>query len=130
MKRSMIALLGAAAMTVALGGYAVGATLHDSGSERSARCEQAARDFTARAGQVRKLLDLEHRGGGDLRQHTFLTARTKVITGMVVQNPACFDAGTRATASFLRQHPAEDEREAATCDFVGVAVKDCSVSED
>lgn len=130
MKRSMIALLGAAAMTVAVGGYAAGATLHDSGSDRSARCEQAARDFDARAGQVRRQLHAENSGDGGQRQHTFLTTRTKVLTGMVVQNPSCFDAGTRATASFLRQHPATDEQEAATCDFVGVALKDCYVSEE
>ncbi|MFE1288129.1 hypothetical protein [Streptomyces sp. NPDC058751] len=40
MKRSMIALVGAGAVTVALGGYAVGATRHDGASERSTRCER------------------------------------------------------------------------------------------
>ncbi|MFF7600698.1 hypothetical protein [Streptomyces mirabilis] len=54
MKRSMIALGSAGAITLALGGYAVGATRHDGASERSATCEQANQDFEKRAGQFRK----------------------------------------------------------------------------
>ncbi|MEV5790028.1 hypothetical protein [Streptomyces sp. NPDC052192] len=130
MKRSMIALLGAAAMTVAIGGYAVGVTRHDTGSERSASCARTGRDFADRAAQLRKQL---RETDGDETALTaraaFATTRVKILSAVVVQNPACFDAGTRATASFLRQHPAEDEKEAATCDLVGVAVKDCYVSE-
>ncbi|WP_329294249.1 hypothetical protein [Streptomyces sp. NBC_01455] len=51
MKRSMIPPAGAGAVTLALGGYAVGATRHGGGSERSATCEQANQEFTTRAGQ-------------------------------------------------------------------------------
>ncbi|MEU0787172.1 hypothetical protein ABZ341_37155 [Streptomyces sp. NPDC006173] len=116
---------------VAVGGYAVGATRHDTGSEVSASCVRTVRDFAVRAGQVRR--QLRETDGDETAltaRATFTTTRVKILSAMVAQNAACFDAGTRATASFLRQHPAVGETEAATCDFVGVALKDCHVSED
>ncbi|MGW3912415.1 hypothetical protein ACWEBX_12965 [Streptomyces sp. NPDC005070] len=128
MKRLMIALVSAGAITVALGGYAVGATQHDGASEQSTRCEQTSQDFDARAGQFRKQQQRIARGGDTLRQYEIATARLKILSMIVGQNPTCFDAGTRATAAYLQQHPSESQEDAAACELAGIPSKDCTIS--
>ncbi|MGW6485581.1 hypothetical protein [Streptomyces sp. NPDC055056] len=130
MKCSMIALVSAGAITVALGGYAVGATQHDGAFEQSTRCEQTSQDFDARAGQFRKQQQRIARGGDTLRQYEIATARLKILSMIVGQNPTCFDAGTRATAAYLQQHPSQSQEDAAACDLAGIPSKDCTISVD
>ncbi|MGW3337748.1 hypothetical protein ACWDCL_09740 [Streptomyces sp. NPDC001009] len=128
MKRSMIALVSAGAITVALGGYAVGATRHDSASERSATCEQANQEFEKRAGQLRKL---KHQPGDEYLNSIsgeMEPTRVKILSLIVVQNPTCFGAGTRATAAYLQEHRSEAELDAAACEIADVPIKDCSIA--
>ncbi|MFF2363982.1 hypothetical protein ACFVU0_14920 [Streptomyces sp. NPDC058122] len=128
MKRSMIALVSAGAITVALGSYAVGATRHDNASEQSTRCEQTNQDFEARVGQFRKQQQRIAQGAGTTRQYEIATARLKILSMIVGQNPTCFDAGTRATAAYLQQHPSVSQEDAAACELTGIPSKDCSIS--
>ncbi|MFJ9814058.1 hypothetical protein ACIRU3_02085 [Streptomyces sp. NPDC101151] len=130
MKRSMIALVSAGAITLALGGYAVGATRHDSAAERSATCEQANQDFEKRAGQLRKQKQRESHDDDYLNSMSadVTTTRVKILSTIVVQNPTCFGAGTRATAAYLQQHRSEGEEDAATCELAGVPSKYCLIA--
>ncbi|MFG2951240.1 hypothetical protein [Streptomyces adustus] len=128
MKRSMIALVSAGAITVALGGYAVGATQYDGASEQSTRCEQTSLEFEARAGQFRKQQQRINQGEDSVRQYEIATARLKILSMIVGQNPTCFDAGTRATAAYLQQHPSESQEDAAACELAGIPSKDCTIS--
>ncbi|MGW1067599.1 hypothetical protein ACWD4F_24145 [Streptomyces aureus] len=130
MKRSMIALVSAGAITIALSGYAVGATRHDSASGQSTRCEQANQDFEARASQLRKHQQRVTQGNDTTRQDEIAEARLKILGMIVGQNPTCFDAGTRATASYLQQHPSQSQADAAACELTGIASKDCLISSD
>ncbi|MEV5802243.1 hypothetical protein [Streptomyces collinus] len=128
MKRSMIALVSAGAITVALGGYAVGATQHNGASKQSTRCEQTNQDFEARASQFRKQQQRINQGGDTLKQYEIATARLRILSMIVGQNPTCFDAGTRATAAYLQQHPSESQEDAAACELAGIPSKDCTIS--
>ncbi|MFB7248695.1 hypothetical protein ACFCYX_40435 [Streptomyces populi] len=130
MKRSMIALVSAGAITIALGGYAVGATQHDDASEQSTTCAQANQDFEARAGQFRKQQQRIAKGGDTIRQYEIATARLRILSTIVRQNPTCFDAGTRATAAYLQQHPSSSQEDAAACELAGIPSKDCTISVD
>ncbi|MET8330116.1 hypothetical protein [Streptomyces sp. NPDC005181] len=127
----MIALTSAGAIALAMGGYAVGATQHDSASERSATCGQAKREFETRAGQIRRELRRESQEGEtDSRQITMDATRVKIIRELVEQNPACFDAGTRAAAAAIQQHLSEGQADAAVCDLTGIEPENCSVAAD
>jgi hypothetical protein len=126
MKRSMIALVSAGAITLALGGYAVGATRH----EQSTRCEQTNQDFETRAGQFRRQQQRIARGFDTTRQDEIATARLKILSMIVGQNPNCFDAGTRATAAYLQQHPSTSQEDVAACELAGIPSKDCTISDD
>ncbi|MET8102845.1 hypothetical protein ABZV29_41535 [Streptomyces sp. NPDC005236] len=130
MKRSMIALVSAGAITVALGGYAVGATRHDGASEQSARCEQTHQEFEARVGQFRKQKQWIARGFDTTRQSEIVTARLKILGMIVGQNPTCFDAGTRAAAAHLQQHPSTGQDDGAACELAGIPSKECPTSTD
>ncbi|MET9890867.1 hypothetical protein ABZZ47_11715 [Streptomyces sp. NPDC006465] len=130
MKRSMIALVSAGVITLAVSGYAVGAARHDGTSEQSTTCEQAKQDFAKRAGQFRKQKHREALGGETLRQSEIDAARVKILGMIVVQNPRCFGAGTRATAAFLQQHPSAGQEDAAVCELAGVPSRDCAISVD
>ncbi|MGW1068058.1 hypothetical protein ACWD4F_26465 [Streptomyces aureus] len=127
MKRSMIALVSAGAITVALGGYAVGATQHDDASKQSTTCGQANQEFEARAGQFRKQQQRIAQGVDTNRQYVIASARLKILGMIVRQNPTCFDAGTRATAAYLQQHPSASQEDAAACELAGIASKDCAI---
>ncbi|MFI0966612.1 hypothetical protein ACH4S8_35320 [Streptomyces sp. NPDC021080] len=130
MKRSMIALVSAGAITLALGGYAVGATPDDGASEQSTRCEQTKQDFEVRAGQFRKQQQRIAQGNDTTRQYEIATARLKILSLIVGQNPTCFDAGTRATAAYLQQHPSMSQDDVAACELTGIPSKDCLISSD
>jgi hypothetical protein len=130
MKRSMIALVSAGAITLALSGYAVGATRHDGASEQSTRCEQTNQDFETRAGQFRRQQQRIARGFDTTRQDEIATARLKILSMIVGQNPNCFDAGTRATAAYLQQHPSTSQEDVAACELAGIPSKDCTISDD
>ncbi|WP_328446815.1 hypothetical protein OG780_10140 [Streptomyces sp. NBC_00386] len=130
MKRSMIALVSAGAITLALSGYAVGATRHDGTFEQSTRCEQANQEFEARAGQFRKQQQRFAREGSTIRQDEIVAARLKILTLIVGQNPTCFGAGTRAAAAYLLQHPSLGQEGAAACELAGIPSKDCTISVD
>ncbi|WSA81579.1 hypothetical protein OG930_42220 [Streptomyces sp. NBC_01799] len=131
MKRSMIALVSAGAVTLAIGGYAVGAARHDGASERSATCEQANQEFTTRAGQLRQQQQRAPYDDDELdsMQSDLDATQVKILSMMVAQNPTCFDAGTRATAAILRQHPTPEEADTAACDLTATATgtgsRDC-----
>ncbi|MFC8256290.1 hypothetical protein ACFUNF_01150 [Streptomyces sp. NPDC057291] len=129
MRRSLIALTSAGAIALAMGGYAVGATQHDSVSGQSAVCEQAKREFETRAGQIRRQLRRESQEGEtDSRQSTMDATRAKIISVLVEQNPTCFDVGTRAAAAVSQQHPPEGQADAAVCDLTGIEPENCSVA--
>ncbi|MFF4845586.1 hypothetical protein [Streptomyces collinus] len=130
MKRSMVALVSAGAITVALGGYAVGAAQHDGASEQSTTCAQANQEFEARAGQFRKQQQRIARGADTTRQYEIATARLKILSMIVGQNPTCFDAGRRATAAYLQQHPSASQEDAAACELAAIPSKDCTISVD
>ncbi|MFD8153895.1 hypothetical protein ACFV28_24505 [Streptomyces sp. NPDC059720] len=134
MKRSVIALVSAGAVTLVLGGYAVGATRHDGASERSATCQQANEDFEKRAGQFRKHKQRESRDAdyADSVSASWAVESTKVkiLSLMVVQNPTCFGAGTRATAAYLQQHRTEGEQDAAACELAAVPSEYCTIAVD
>ncbi|MET8287047.1 hypothetical protein ACGFWD_37620 [Streptomyces sp. NPDC048448] len=124
MKRSMIAPACAGAVTLALGGYVVGATRHGGGPERSATCEQANHEFTTRAGQYRKHQQLVSFDDDDVDVQSDLDAtQVKILSVIVVRNPTCFDAGTRAEAAILRQHPTEEEVDVAARDLTATAAR-------
>ncbi|MCX5007879.1 hypothetical protein OHB05_35445 [Streptomyces sp. NBC_00638] len=126
----MIALVSAGAISLAMSGYAVGAARHDGASEQSTTCEQANQDFAKRAGQFRKQKHRAAQGGETLRQSEIGAARMKILSMIVVQNPTCFGAGTRATAAVLRQHPSEGQEDAAVCELAGVPSRDCTITVD
>ncbi|WP_217546026.1 hypothetical protein [Streptomyces sp. GbtcB6] len=128
----MIALVSAGAITLAIGGYAVGATRTDGASVRSATCEQANKEFTRRAGQVRKQKEREFHDEDFLNSVNpdMESAQVKILGLIVEQNPTCFGAGTRATAAYLQQHRTEGEEDAAACELTGVPAKDCSIAVD
>ncbi|MFJ8488673.1 hypothetical protein ACIRBZ_09915 [Streptomyces sp. NPDC094038] len=132
MKRSVIALVGAGAIVLAVGGYAVGTTRDGgaSGSGRSAACAQAEKEFTGRAGRLREQMEREYRDEDYANSINPDMESTQVrILGLIVdQNPACFDAGTRAAATYLRQHRAEGEEDAAACELAGVPAERCSIA--
>ncbi|MGW2781186.1 hypothetical protein ACWC3X_08030 [Streptomyces populi] len=128
MKRSMIALVSAGAITVALGGYAVGATQHDDAPAQSTTCVQANQDFEARASQYRKQQQRIAQGNDTTRQYEIASARLKILSMIVGQNPPCFDAGTRATAAYLQQDLSASQEDAAACELAGIASKDCTIS--
>ncbi|MGW0964624.1 hypothetical protein [Streptomyces sp. NPDC002516] len=128
MKRSMIALVSAGAITLPLGGYAAGATWHDGASGQSATCAQANQDFEARAGQYRKQQQRIAQGNDTTRQYEIASARLKILSMIVGQNPTCFNAGTRATAAYLQQHLSAGQEDAAACELTGIASKDCTIS--
>ncbi|MFK0281988.1 hypothetical protein ACIQVL_16165 [Streptomyces sp. NPDC090499] len=129
MKRSMIALVSAGAITLAVGGYAVGATRDGGGAGRSATCTQAEKEFTGRAGRLREQMEREFRDEdySDSINPDMESTQVKILGLIVDQNPACFDAGTRATATYLRQHRTEGEEDAAACELTGVPAKKCSI---
>ncbi|MGW7608010.1 hypothetical protein ACWGKW_12185 [Streptomyces sp. NPDC054766] len=124
MKRSMIALVGAGAITLALSGYTVGSTRHDDAPKRSATCEQAGQEFKARADQLRKQQQREapddHEDLGSIQSDLNAT-QVKILSMIVAQNPTCFDAGTRATAAILQQHPTPEDADTVACDFTATA---------
>ncbi|MEU9340648.1 hypothetical protein AB0D74_05420 [Streptomyces sp. NPDC048278] len=130
MKRSMIALVGAGAITLAVGGYAVGATRDGGGSGRSAACAQVEKEFTGRAGRLREQMEREYRDEdyADSVNADMESTQVRILGLMVDQNPACFDAGTRATATYLRQHRTEGEEDAAACELTGVPARKCSIA--
>ncbi|MFD5816096.1 hypothetical protein [Streptomyces sp. NPDC127038] len=130
MKRSMIALVSAGAITVALGGYAVGATRHDGAAERSAGCERTNQVFEARARQFRKQEQRIAQGNDTTAQYEIATAQLRILGVIVRQNPACFDAGARATATYLQLHPSTGQEDVAACDLAGIPAKDCDISTD
>ncbi|MFE2535482.1 hypothetical protein [Streptomyces sp. NPDC059371] len=132
MKRSMIALVSAGAITLASGGYAVGAMRHDGASERSATCEQANQDFEKRAEQFRKH---KQRKSRDAEYSDSVSAswemestKVKILSLIVAQNPTCFGAGTRATAAYLQQHRTEGEQDAAACELAAVLSEYCTIA--
>ncbi|MET8099302.1 hypothetical protein ABZV29_22970 [Streptomyces sp. NPDC005236] len=130
MKRWITALVSAGAITVALGGYAVGATRHDSASERSATCEQANQDFEKRAAQLRKL---KQRPADDYLNSIsgyMEPTRVQILSLVVVQNPTCFGAGTRAAAAYLQQHRSEGELGAGACELANIPSRDCTIAAD
>ncbi|MFE2580256.1 hypothetical protein [Streptomyces sp. NPDC059378] len=86
--------------------------------------------FEARAGQFRKQQQWIAKGGDTIRQYEIATARLKILSTIVRQNPTCFDAGTRATAAYLQQHPSESQEDAAACELAGIPSKDCTISVD
>ncbi|MFD5517858.1 hypothetical protein [Streptomyces sp. NPDC127066] len=126
----MIALVGAGAITLALSGYAVGATRHDGASERSTTCAQANQEFEARTDRFRKQSQRIAREGNTIRQDEIVTARLKILTLIVGQNPTCFGAGTRAAAAYLQQHPSVSQEGAAACELTGIPSKDCTIPND
>ena len=131
MRRSLIALTGAGAIALGMGGYAVGAAQHDRVSGRSATCEQAKREFEKRAGQIRRQLRRESQEGEtDSRQSTVDATRAKIISVLVEQNPTCFDVGTRAAAAVIQQRSPEGQADAAVCDLTGIEPENCSVAAD
>lgn len=119
----MIALVSAGAMTLAIGGYAVGATRHDDASERSTTCEQANQEFKTRAGQLRMQKQRPPYDDEDLDsvQLELNATQVKILSMIVRQNPTCFDAGTRATAAMVQQHPTQEDADAAACDLTATA---------
>ncbi|MEV5145505.1 hypothetical protein [Streptomyces sp. NPDC052727] len=136
MKRSMIALASAGAVTLAAGGYAVGATRHDSTSEQSATCRQASNDFGKRADQLREQKKREARDEDYLNSvNAYAESAQLQILGLIVdQNPTCFSGATRAAAAYL-QKPRSKEAEGleagedvAACELLSIALKDCSVT--
>ncbi|MFD8740435.1 hypothetical protein ACFV06_36745 [Streptomyces sp. NPDC059618] len=126
MKRSMIALVSAGAITLALGGYAVGATRHDG----AAGCERTNQVFEARAGQFRKQEQRIAQGNDTTAQYEIATAQLRILGVLVRQNPACFDAGARATATYLQLHPSTGQEDVAACDLAGIPARDCDISTD
>lgn len=102
----MIALVGAGAGALAVGGYAVGAADDGGATKKSAMCEQAEQEFAGRAGQLRKQMQqraFETRA----RDVTLDQAQRAILAEIVQQNPACFGAGRRAAAAVILQHPRE-----------------------
>ncbi|MHB9860956.1 hypothetical protein [Streptomyces sp. YIM S03343] len=129
MKHSMIALVGAGAIVLTLGGYAVGSTQPSDSSELSAKCKTTKREFDTRVAQVRKqILRPVSEDVDDSRRYIMIATRVKIVSAIVEQHPQCFDAGTRATVAVLRQDRSEGETDVATCDLTGIRSKDCSVS--
>ncbi|WP_319461939.1 hypothetical protein [Micromonospora sp. RTP1Z1] len=127
MRRSMIALVSAGAVALAVGGYAVGASGHGGATKQSAMCEQAEQEFASRASQLRK--QMQQRGlEVNARDNTLDEAQSKILTEVVQQNPTCFGAGRRAAAAVIKQHPSEGEADAAICDLLGIKAEDCSVA--
>ncbi|MDX3755479.1 hypothetical protein ACWDBO_51765 [Streptomyces mirabilis] len=51
-----------------------------------------------------------------------------ILSLIVVQNPTCFGAGTRATAADLGQHRSEGEQDAGACELADVPSKDCTIA--
>ncbi|MEU1618324.1 hypothetical protein ABZ479_13635 [Streptomyces sp. NPDC005722] len=132
MRRSLIALGAAGAITLAVGGFAVGAARQDGlSSGRSATCEQPRQEFGTRARQIRKQVRQEVADGEvDAQQSTLDRTRAKILSVLVEQNPTCFDVGTRAAAEVLLQRPSGGEADVALCDLTGIGAEDCWVSED
>lgn len=56
------------------------------------------------------------------------STRVKILSLIVVQNPTCFGAGTRATAAYLQQHRSEGEQDAGACELADVPSKDCTIA--
>ncbi|MEU1601538.1 hypothetical protein ABZ468_55140 [Streptomyces sp. NPDC005708] len=137
MKRSMIALVSAGAITLTAGGYAVGATRHDSASEQSATCQQASNDFGKRASQLRKQKKREAHDEDYLNSINAYAESAQVqILGLIVeQNPTCFGGATRAAAAYLQKPRSTDAEgaageDAAACELLSIPFKDCSVTAD
>ncbi|MGW3629701.1 hypothetical protein ACWD7F_05995 [Streptomyces sp. NPDC005122] len=127
----MIALVSAGAITLASGGYAVGAMRHDGASERTATCEQADQDFEKRADQFRKHRQRESRDAeysDSVSGWAMESTKAKILSLIVVQNPTCFGAGTRATAAYLQQHRTEGEQDAAACELAAVPSEYCTIA--
>ncbi|MEU4108325.1 hypothetical protein ACGFYT_00675 [Streptomyces sp. NPDC048208] len=138
MKRSMIALFSAGAIILAAGGYAVGATRHDSASEQSAVCRQASSDFGKRASQLRKQKEREAQDedyANSINWHAE-SAQVHIVGLIVEQNPTCFGGATRAAAAYLQKprstdaEGAEAEEDAATCELLTIPSQNCSVTSD
>jgi len=127
----MIALVGAGAIALAVGGYAVGSTRPGDSSAVSVKCESTKGEFETRAAQIRKqVLALPDHDADGSRQTTMINARVKIVSAIVEQHPQCFDAGTRATAAVLRQGPSEGEADVAICDLTGIRSEDCVVATE
>lgn len=56
------------------------------------------------------------------------STRVKILSLIVVQNPTCFGAGTRATAAYLQQHRSEGEQDAGACELTDVPSKDRTIA--
>ncbi|MGW4914548.1 hypothetical protein [Streptomyces sp. NPDC004270] len=138
MKRSMIALVSAGVFTLTIGGYAIGATEHDSASEQSAACRQAGDDFVKQAGQLRKQKEREAKDEDYLNSINAYaeSAQVQILSLIVEQNPTCFGGATRAAATFLQKPRSKDEagaeaeEDAAACALLGIPAEDCSVTAD
>ncbi|MFF4962422.1 hypothetical protein ACFY2Z_36510 [Streptomyces sp. NPDC001222] len=118
MRRSVTALLSAAvAVVLAGGGYAIGAGGQDGAT---AKCEQTTREFAKRANELKREVQKE-----DDRWQV-VTAQTEILAGVVKQNSACFDAGTRSAAEVV-QRLSGGAQDAARCDLIGIKATDCSV---
>ncbi|MFJ7149596.1 hypothetical protein ACIQVT_15535 [Streptomyces sp. NPDC100445] len=134
----MIALVGAGAVTLAAGGYAVGATRHDSASEQSAVCRQAGNDFGKRASRLRKQKEREAHGEDYTNSMNWHAESAQVhIVGLIVaQNPTCFGGAVRAAAAYPQRprstdaEGAEAEEDAAACELLMIPSQNCSVTSD
>ncbi|MGW1619163.1 hypothetical protein [Streptomyces sp. NPDC002172] len=97
---------------------------------RSVACEQAKKEYTGRAGRLRKQKQREARGEACLSSvHPDMeSAQVKIRGPIVDQNPTCSGAGTRATAAYLRQHRTQGEEAAAACELAGVPAEERTIS--
>ncbi|MER5789079.1 hypothetical protein [Streptomyces sp. NPDC001980] len=97
---------------------------------RSVACEQAKKEFTARAGRLRKQKQREARDEAYLSSVNpdMESAQVQILGLIVDRNPTCFGAGTRATAACLRQHRPQGEEDAAACELAGVPAEECTIS--
>jgi predicted amidohydrolase len=127
----MIALVGAGAIALTVGGYAVGSTRPGDSSGLSAECESAKQEFRTRTAQIRKqiLAPLDEDEDGS-QPYTMIATRVKIVGAVVDQHPHCFGPGTRATVAVLRQDPSEGETDVVTCDLTGIRSEDCSVAAE
>ncbi|MFI6354234.1 hypothetical protein ACIBJF_16615 [Streptomyces sp. NPDC050743] len=131
----MIALVSAGAITLAAGGYAVGATRHDSASERSATCQQAGTDFGKRARQLRTQKKREAHEKNYLNPYAE-SAQVQILGLIVEQNPTCFSSATRAAAAYLQKlrstdaEHAEAGEDVAACELLSIPFRDCSVTAE
>ncbi|GAA1289377.1 hypothetical protein Psi02_17350 [Planotetraspora silvatica] len=66
----------------------------------------------------------------DSRTGAMEEGRVKILIMAVNQNPSCFDAKARATASVLSRQPSGDQRDAAVCELTGVRFEECPISVD